>query len=244
MGYNGEHAEPLVIDIETTAREGIEDLLDAPSAPANYKDPEKIAAAKAEKRLAQVSNAALNFYLNRITAIGIWTPSTGFQVVIAKDLAEERAAIAALAVIISNNGHRRRVIGFNSLSFDLPNLIVRARSQRLRFPVYLSDITPKYKHAANDVMEVMTLGGLCAKQSLDFYCRVEGIDSDEPDDIKALHGKDMPMLAVEGQWDLIAGHCRHDLKRTVQLAQFAEVITDVEHTDADTDRAPEPVALF
>ena len=242
MGYNDENSEPLIVDIETAPRPGIEALLDAPTAPANYRDPEKIAAAKAEKLQATIANAALDPYLNRIVAIGIWTPTIGVQVVTAKDLIEETAALASLAVVISNNGHRRQIVGFNSLSFDLPILMVRARSLRLKFPLLMADIQPKWRHAHLDLMEVMTCGGLFAKRSLDFYCRVHDIDSDEPAEIKQLHGSDIPRFAAEGRWDEIAGHCRHDVVRTVKLAQFAGVIADDE--PAHTDPTPEPVALF
>jgi len=232
MGYDNENSEPLVLDIETMARAGIEALLDKPSAPANYKDPVKIEAVIAEKTAALIDNAALNLYLNQITCIGIWAPSLGFQFVIAKDLIAEKAALAALALVIGNSGHRRRVIGFNSLDFDFPNLIERAVGfHELEFPLYRDDITPKWKHANSDLMEHMTYGGRFAKRSLDFYCAVRGIDSDEPDDIKKLHGSDMPRLAAEGKWDLIAGHCRHDLKRTVKLAIREKLVSHVERIE-------------
>jgi hypothetical protein len=226
MGYNDENFEPMVIDIETTGRDGIDDLLDIPAAPANYKDPQKILDAKLEKLKAILDRAAIDIWLNRCTAIGIWTPSLGLSVVTCRDLDEEKLALATLAVVISNNGHRRRIVSFNGLHFDLANLIARARMHALQFPLTISDIVPAWKHAANDLMEVMTFQGKFAKRSLDFYCKVLGIDSDAPEDVKALNGADMPKLALEGHYDLIAAHCRHDVIRTVKLAQRMDVIRE------------------
>jgi Predicted 3'-5' exonuclease related to the exonuclease domain of PolB len=225
MGYEDENFEPMVIDAETAARDGIDELLDVPEAPANYKDPQKILDARLDKLKTLIERAALEPYLNRFVAIGVWTPSRGLVVETAKDLAEERLLLASLAVLISNNGHRRRIVGFNSLSFDLPHLIMRASMQELQFPLTLSDIVPKWRHAANDLMEVMTCQGLFAKRSLDFYCRCYSIDSDESDEVKAIHGSDIPQLVKDGQWDLIAGHCRHDVVRTMKLAKRRGVIS-------------------
>jgi len=242
MGYNDENFEPMILDIETTGRDGIDDLLDIPAAPANYKDPQKILDAKLEKLKAILDRAAIDIYLNRCTAIGIWTPSLGVSIVTCQNLDEEKLALAALAVVISNNGHRRRVITFNGLHFDLANLIVRARMHRLRFPLKISDIVPTWKHADNDLMEVMTFQGKFAKRSLDFYCRIFDIDSDAPDDVKALNGADMPKLAADGHYELIAAHCRHDVVRTVALAERMDVIreTRLQENHAGREERPDP----
>jgi uncharacterized protein YprB with RNaseH-like and TPR domain len=222
MGYNDENLEPLILDIETMPREGIDDFIDVPEAPSNYKDPEKIFEFKLEKLRTVLDTAALDIFLNRVVAIGTWTASQGVNVVIAKDLAEERTHLAALAFVIRNAGYRRRVVTFNGLFFDLPCVMERALQHELEFPSL--DITPPWRSPHTDLMDVMTYGGKFKKRSLDFYCRIYGIDSDESDQVKALHGADIPKLAAEGQWDLIAGHCRHDVIRTAKLAQRRKVI--------------------
>jgi hypothetical protein len=224
MGYEDENVEPLILDIETAPRDGIDELIDVPSAPANYKDEQKILDIRIEKLKTLLDRAALDIYLNRVVAFGVWTPSGGLQVEVAKTLDEERLHLAALGLLISNNGRRRRVVTFNGLGFDLANLIVRASLHNLDFPLSTMDIVPKWRHAANDLMEVMTFQGLFARRSLDFYCRVYGIDSSESDEVKAINGADIPRLAAEGHWDLIAGHCRHDVTRTAKLAKRKKVI--------------------
>jgi hypothetical protein len=218
MGFNNENSigNVFALDLETGARKGLEQLLGPVSAPKNYKDAEKIAAAKAEKLKSLVESAALNINLNWICGFGIWTPE-GAQVLIAKNLEEERKHLAALGYYIANAGHQRRIISFNGLSFDLLTLVQRARIHRLSFPAL--NITPSWRSPHTDLMEVLTFGGKVSRQTLDFYCRIFDIDTPEPDDVKQVSGADIGRLIDEERWDLIEGHCRYDVTRTGLLAQ-------------------------
>src|SRR3990167_9822779 len=78
MGFNGENAHVvgapwLVFDIETCPMPGCaEYLTDDIEAPANYKDPVKIAAYVAERRAKQIADAGLDLDLCEVVAIG-WT---------------------------------------------------------------------------------------------------------------------------------------------------------------------------
>jgi len=225
MGYEDENVEPCVLDLETAARDGIDELLDVPSAPANYKDPAKILDAKLEKLKTLIERAALDINLNRIVAFGVWTPSQGVRVVIAKNEDEERGHLAALGLFIRNSGHRRRIVNFNGLSFDLMVCVRRAQLLGVTdFPAL--DITPAWRSPHTDLMEVLTFGGKVAKHSLDFYCRVFGIDAEELDDVKLVSGADIPRLVKEERWDLIEGHCRYDVTLTMLLAKRLRVINE------------------
>lgn len=216
MGYELENSGAFVLDLETTARDGIDAILDPPTAPANYKDAEKIAAKKQEKLQASIDRAALDINLNRIVAFGTWTPAGGASVVVAKDQAQEIACLNALAETIDFR-LRRRIINFNGLSFDLLVLMQRARILRVKFPIL--EVSPAWRSPNTDLMEVLTFGGKTVRHSLDFYCRVFDIDYDEPAEVKAVTGADIPLLVAAGRWDLVEGHCRYDVTRTGMLAQ-------------------------
>src|SRR4029434_4847883 len=218
MGYEDENLQPFVLDIETTARPGIEALLDAPAAPSNYKDEAKIAEFKADKLRTLIERGALDINLNRIVCFGVWTPDEGPRVVIAKTEAEERTHLAALGLYILNGGHRRRIISFNGLSFDLLTCIRRAQLLGLReFPSL--DVVPAWKSPHTDLMRLLTFDGAVSKHSLDFYCRIFGIEAPETDDILCISGSQIPQLVADERWDLVEAHCRCDVILTGRLAQ-------------------------
>jgi uncharacterized protein YprB with RNaseH-like and TPR domain len=213
MGYENENiGEPLTIDIETMAGANAAQLITAPKAPGNYKDPEKIAEYEANALANAVDNAALNIFANQVISIGTWTESAGANIVIAKTRDEERFHLAALGLLISNNGYRRPTVTFNGRYYDLPCIQIRALIHKLDFPKL--DLFPAWKSPHIDLMDLLTFGGKFPKQSLDFYCRVFGIDTDESEDVKAIHGRDVRRLVAEGRWDLIESHCRYDVTRT------------------------------
>lgn len=224
MGFNSEFSTAFVLDLETTARAGIEAILDPASAPANYKDADKIAAKKAEKTAAAIERAALDINLNRIVAFGLWTPTFGASVITAKDEAQEVAALKVLAETIDANGvgSRKRIITFNGLGFDLLVLMQRARILGVKFPIL--DLH-KYRSPNTDLMNVLTFDGAVVRHSLDFYCRVFGIDYEETELVKAIHGADIPRLVDEGAWHLVEGHCRYDVTRTGMLAMRLGVMS-------------------
>lgn len=225
MGYENENADAIVVDLETIAREGIDALLDEPTAPANYKDAEKIAAKKKERLEAQIANAALDPELNRIIAAGIWTSGTGTHVIIAQTPKDEWMLVRTVAELIQMpGGGLRRVITFNGLTFDLPTLLNAAERHELPFPALNLS---RYNNPNTDLIDVATFSGRQGKRTLDFYCRVRGITTDDPaitDEMKAVAGSDIARLAAEGRWDLIEGHCKYDVIRTVAFAKRKRVL--------------------
>ena len=79
----------LVFDLETVAIDDAADYIEAGSAPANYKDPEKIAAYVAEAKAAAVSKCAVDPDLCRVVAIGYRLPNGAFPCCSVGRLSEE-----------------------------------------------------------------------------------------------------------------------------------------------------------
>lgn len=90
----------LVFDLETVAREDAADFLEPPCAPANYKDPDKIAAFIADATAKRLDKCALDPDLNRIVAIG--TPE---GVVLAKTELEEIDALRYFWAVYEGTSH-------------------------------------------------------------------------------------------------------------------------------------------
>ena len=225
MGYDGHNADAIVLDLEAVARPGLEALLDPVNAPANYKDAEKIAAKKQEKLQALIDRAALDVNLCRIVALGV--QAGGVTTVTAfKTEAEEVEGLKLLAgaIDLTGRGGLRRIITFNGLHYDLLVLQQRARILGVRFPTI--DVGAPWRNPNTDLMQVLSFNGATAKHSLDFYCRVFGIEDDpeDTDAIKAVTGADIGLLVSDGRWDLVTGHCRHDVRKTTKLAQRLGVL--------------------
>lgn len=207
MGYNSENARRIVLDIETVGDPGVADLLDPVSAPANYKDPQKIADYIAEASKKQIENAGLEADLCEIVAIGLLIEGRdGEPIVMTRgDRTEGKLIHAAWKAI-----ETRSVIGFNSLSFDLPVLI--RRSQLLGIPV--PDVNlDRYRSPHIDLKQRLSFNGVITWRSLKFYARRFGIPCHDQTD-----GAQIAALVAAGNWQAVADHCRSDVKLTAQLA--------------------------
>jgi hypothetical protein len=71
MGYNNENAARYVFDIETAPLPEAVDYLEPAEPPANYKDPEKIAAYISSKNAENLDRCGLDVDLCRVVAIGL-----------------------------------------------------------------------------------------------------------------------------------------------------------------------------
>jgi DNA polymerase III epsilon subunit-like protein len=220
MGFCSTDTDAIVLDLETVGRSDVEQIVDPVSAPANYKDAEKIAAKKKEKLDALIERAALDVNLCRIVAIGVEVLGD-CRVSTLPTETDEVLALKRLAELIDLTGHGglRRVITFNGLHFDLLVLMRRALILGVKFPRL--DVGAPWRNPNTDLMQVLTYNGATAKHSLDFYCRVLsiGIDIKVSDEVKAVTGADIPRLVAEDRWDLVEGHCLYDVKRTAMLAR-------------------------
>lgn len=105
--------------------------------PKNLKDPEKIAAAIAEKRAAWYADAALSPITGRVLAIGYQSESSGrWCEYVGLGTLDERTLIARFFEKVRdlNMGANGRLVGFNIHDFDLPFLCRRALALGLRMP--------------------------------------------------------------------------------------------------------------
>jgi predicted PolB exonuclease-like 3'-5' exonuclease len=207
MGYNNDGATRLVFDVETAPLEDVASYMgEVPiEAPANYKDPVKIAAYVAAARAEQLDRCALDVDLCRIVAIGWWRECDR-DVTLHVNL-EERTMLNAFW----NHAEDSHLVGFNCLGFDLPVLLRRS--------LYLGVETPRvqidrFKHPkVTDLMDELSYAGKLKARGLAFYCKRFGIDV--PDGVQ---GAQIGALVAAGEWEQVKSHCLADVQRTAFLA--------------------------
>lgn len=222
---------PIVIDIETAPIEEVRDYLDPPDlsdikAPANYKDPEKIAAyiedAKAKAIESHDRNcsdkAALDFNLARIVAIGFWTTSHKPTALLCKTADDERAALDEIWEYVRH----RTVVGFRIREFDIPLMVQRSRYLGLAHP--LPDLG-RYARGNGicDLYDLLTFNDLRAetvmRRSAKSFARRFGIPVTDPID-----GKQVPALVAAGEWKQVESHVLADIAMEVALAKRLGVV--------------------
>lgn len=206
MGFNNECSGSIVLDIETIGSPECESFLEPVSAPANYKDAEKIAAYCVEKRQQQIERAGLEADLCEVVAVGVRVDDEPVRVMTRVE-GDERALVAfAWAQIAS-----RYVIGFNVLGFDLPVLIRRAQLMGVPYTPLSLD---RYRTPHVDLLERLSFNGKLTYRSLSFYCKRFGIPvTDETS------GKDIAAMVAANDWATVHAHCRADVEKTTALAQ-------------------------
>ena len=193
----------VVCDIETAADETCLPLMEPPAPPANYKDPEKIAAWQAEAAQKQIGTMALKASQCRIVALGL-----DDAVMIAPSVDAERSVLSAFWNFLSA-GHG--VVGFNFLAFDLPVIIVRSKMLRVPIPAFIN--YRKYgMDRIRDLMLELDPAGQ-GWQSLTWWCKRLALDV--PDDPST--GADITALVTNGDWDGVMKHCEIDLIKTRAL---------------------------
>lgn len=201
----------LVFDVETTTDPAAIPLLPPCEAPGNYRDPDKIAAAIAERTAERNAKLALDPDCCRIVCLG-YTYADGAMVITACNTAEsERTALSDFWAAWGAVG--AQAVGYNCVAFDLPVLIQRSRLLSVPYP----RITLR-KYGSPDCYDLMlelSHNGLTGYKSLAFWCRRFGLDV--PED--ATSGKDIAALVAAGAWDVIEAHCRADITKTWMLAQ-------------------------
>lgn len=206
----------LLTDLETV---GLDDAAswveDEPiTAPSNYKDTEKIAAYIKEATERRQERFALDADTCRIVALGYHDVGEGDpRVDICTTVAEEAAALEAYWDSYRQKG--TRIIGFRSLGFDLPVLIMRSLYLGVDAPSLV--IAPEWKTIHVDLWERLRLGGARDRKdikSLKFYARRFGIPV--YDDIS---GKDVAAMVAAGEWDKVANHCLFDLDLLRAIAE-------------------------
>lgn len=207
----------LIADIETVALPGAVDYLEPVEAPANYKDPIKIAAYIEEATRRQLDKCALDPDLCRIVAIG-YEDADGRGDVLTANTTPEMVMLQEFWLAASS---QPGVLGFNILDFDLPVLIRRSQYLGLQPPAVLVNLD-RYRSPHVDLMQRLIFNGRMPMRSLDFYCKRFGIDVPDP-----YSGKDIDALVSSGDWSAVRSHCRSDMVKTRALAERLGLLSAV-----------------
>ncbi len=157
--------DSLIFDIETgpESDEVLAVMEPEFSAPANYKDPEKISEKIEEQRAAWRDKAALCATTGRVLAIGM---ADGKGVRLLTDDHDEAGMIEEFWKVATPNKQLRYLIGFNSNRFDIPFLV--RRSYKLGIPVPASLLNGRYLNPRLiDLMDCWKCGDYQASISLD-----------------------------------------------------------------------------
>lgn len=208
----------LCFDVESAAIGNAAEFIEPATAPANYKDPNAIAAYIAKANEEAVAKAALDIDLARVVAIGWSTPEIPSMVLTATNDVTEKLALESFWRFAAMHP-TPALVGFNCIGFDLPLLLRRS--------LYLGIAAPrltigKYRHPnIEDLMMLLSFDGSLRYRSLAFYKKRLGLDV--PDDPHT--GADIGRLVADGNMDAVAEHCRCDVLTTAALAKRMGVIS-------------------
>jgi len=207
----------IILDLETIAVDGV--ATEPVSAPANYKDPEKIAAYIAEAEKAQREKAALYPWTARVIALGYC--AAGDELPTVKVVNSEAAEAAMLRdfwgrVADARTGAVTPLITYNGLGFDLPVLMARSRLLGVSAPDLNLD---RYRSPHPDMMQILTFRGAIQARSLTWFAKRFGLPTDD-----AFSGKEIAGLYEDQNWDAIKKHCESDVMLTRLLAERLGII--------------------
>jgi hypothetical protein len=209
----------MICDLETAPIADADTYLEAGaiSAPANYKDPVKIAAYIAEEMAKQIDRCSLDPDLCRIVALGFAGEQGEPVVWTCEDETAERTAIASFFETWRAWG-KPEFVTYNGIGFDLP--IIERRALYLRVPAPELQLD-KYRHrGVIDLQQVLSKFGAFKFRSLSFYTNRFALPAVDDD----VSGKDIGALVRAGEWPTVANHCTADVLRTRHLAQRMGVV--------------------
>jgi hypothetical protein len=209
----------LVFDLETIPQPEAKLLERAPefNAPANLRDPEKIAAAIAKKRTDYLDDAALNWKTAEIVLIGAGD-DMGIQSFTAnteKELVSNFLSLLgdALADGVAAGGH-------NVKGYDLQMLVNRGRVHGLKIPAtVLSFWKGRLQWADNifDTLEILSFGRSFEGNGVGDVARVFGLPP------KLGHGGEFPTLWRVDRAGAIAYNAR-DIEIEIEIARICGCI--------------------
>lgn len=207
-----------IFDLETVGLDEARQWVDPLSAPANYKDAEKIAAYLEQAEAERAERFALDPDCCRIVALGYHDVGEADPTVyLCSSEFEEREQLKLFWASYAKA--ETRLIGFNSFRFDLPVLIMRSLYLHVPHPVVtFAPAWKAYPHV--DLWERLSLNGVRKDvKSLRFYAKRFGIPI--YDDIS---GKDVAAMVKAGKWDKVQNHCMFDLDLSRALAERLGVL--------------------
>ncbi len=169
----------LFFDIETAVNLDALAFLPEPTAPANYKDAEKIAQYVSEKRAEQVLQAPLDADLGMVTAIamqrGLENAAEVYLVGDEETLDEKALLECYWRSFAQLDG---RACGYNVLGFDLPYLLRRSFALGINVPM-LPRLAKYQIEPVVDLMGILYNWGNA--RSLKWVCKRYGIPNALPD---------------------------------------------------------------
>ncbi len=208
MGYDNENSSKLVFDIETAPLAEAVDYIEQASAPANYKDEEKIKAYVAEKTAENLERCGLDVDLCRVVAIGFQVEGARPAVLIADEDNAEADILKRFWRITDG----RHLVGFNCLGFDLPVLLRRSLYLGVKTPHIAID---KYRHPqVTDLMQLLSFNGTLKFRGLSFYAKRFGLAVQD-----TMTGADIAKAVRERRWADVEAHVLADVEKTMRLAE-------------------------
>ena len=209
----------IVFDIETIPQDEARLLALAPefTAPANLKDPEKIAAAIARKKADYLADAALNWKTAEVVLIGAGD-DTGIHLFTADT--EKQLVGNFLGLLAEALGDGVVVGGHNVKGFDLPMLINRARVHGLTIP---RGILIPWRGRAQwhdnifDTLEVLSFGRAFEGNGVEDVARVFGLPP------KLGHGGAFPAL-WRADREAAKAYNQRDVEIEIEIARICNCI--------------------
>ncbi len=169
----------LFFDIETKAHHEAVFLLPEPFAPANYKDPDKIAQYVESKKAEQIAQAALDPDLGQVLAIALQSGLDGVtrvHLVGDPEIHSESDLIRWFWKEFAKADGRS--CGYNIIGFDLPYLLRRSFDLGIQVPVQPQ--LSKFRTAPTiDLMAILYNWG--PAKGLKWVCKRYGINNPLPD---------------------------------------------------------------
>jgi hypothetical protein len=196
----------LFFDIETKARPEAVARLPEPTAPANYKDADKIAAYIAEKRAEQLQSAALDPDTCEVVAISMrYYPEGETTVFMAGRDGDERNLLRQFWEAVADT--RGCLCGWNILHYDLPVLLRRSLALGER-PCLL--LPPLNKYRTEPITDLFgVLFNWEKGKSLKTIAKLYGLHNPLPD----LNGS----MVAEMDEATLEAYAKNDVDLTVQL---------------------------
>jgi predicted PolB exonuclease-like 3'-5' exonuclease len=195
------------VDIETAAIDDAAQYIEPVEAPANYKDPAKIAEYVTSATAKAVDRCGLDPDLCRIVALGWMFPGEPSpQVRVCKTVTEEKDTLE----YFWRDVQEATLVTFNGLKFDLPVLMRRSLYLGIPYPRLSLD---RYRTPHIDLFNQLTYNGTIQGHSLKFYLSRFNIATDD-----LTSGKDIAALVKAGEWAAVATHCQSDVIGTKDLA--------------------------
>ena len=214
-------------DLETLGLPEVAELLDPPSAPSNYKDPQKIADYIRDATARQLEMLAVDPHCCRVVAFG-WEDISRKDPIVAlcSTEFEEREQLKQFWDGWRDLEHHAAVeqkdlapyqrtepvfLTFNGNRFDLPLLMLRSMYLNVKYPTLNLD---RWRSPHIDLYQKLTLNGVVDGHSLRFFAKRLGLPI--YDDIS---GKEVAAAIEAGEWQKVHDHCLNDLALNRAIAE-------------------------